>query len=115
MSPFRDAMGLINGDEANFRSIDHRNKALVIESFGRYVTMDRQHEPPQPLLRFFISGYVEYDRLLDTKLFRRLTLPTYSNFNSPLRNLSQVSSQTSRLWDESMAAAATPRFFKAST
>ena len=47
MSPFRDAMGLINGDEANFCSVDHCNEAFIIEAFGRYIAMNCQHNSPQ--------------------------------------------------------------------
>ena len=36
-------MSLINGDEAYFCSVNHRNEAFVIEAFGRYITMNYQH------------------------------------------------------------------------
>ena len=40
---------------------------------------------------------------------------TYRSFNLSFRILSHVSNQESRLCEESIAAAETPRFFKAST
>ena len=41
-------MSLINGDEAHFCSVDHRNEAFVVEAFGRYITMNCQHTSLQP-------------------------------------------------------------------
>ncbi len=108
-------MSLINGDEANFCSVDHRNEAFVIEAFGRYIPMKCQHRSPHASASGLDLRLRGMKRKNGCPVVGKETLPTYSNFNSSLRNLSQVSSQASRLWDESMAAAATPRFFKAST
>lgn len=39
MAPLRDTMRLINGYKPYFASIDRFNKAFIVETFGRYVSI----------------------------------------------------------------------------
>lgn len=109
-------MGLVNGKQADLGAANHFDKGFVVQSLG-------SHIPRKQCQRIIERSTKEI--LQKRRTDREQALPgsrnankrgeAYKSFSSSFLSLSQVSSQASRLCDESIAAAQTFRLLRAST